>query len=71
MDQAVLNKSINGLLKGYRERAGGDGVRNAVVVADRGYFKIEEILACHDANIIVRMSLTDDFGSQSRWALQQ
>lgn len=40
------------------------------VVADRGYLKSEEILACHDAGINAYVPNPDDLWSQSGWVFQ-
>lgn len=40
------------------------------VVADRGYLKNEEILACHDAGINAYVPNPDDLWSQSGWVFQ-
>ena len=43
------------------------GVADLTVIADRGYFKGEEILACHAAGI----GMLDDDAGRRPWAISQ
>ena len=62
----VDRDQLSGMAKQAR---GAMGVRELTVVADRGYFKSEEILACHEAGIsaIVAKSATSNATAEGRF----
>ena len=45
------------------------GTEELTVIADRGYFKGEEIVACHKAGIVAIVPKNDDLQCQGKWAL--
>lgn len=69
--EVTNNGSDRDQLSGMARKArAAIGTTTLTAIADRGYFKGEEILACHEAGIGT-LATDEDLRSQSRWPVRQ